>query len=216
MVDYMEAWDLQRDLADRVRDGEAPAHLVLLEHPPTYTFGARGKEEHLLVTREMLAGLGAQVYRVDRGGDITYHGPGQLVGYPILDLRALDMGPVDYVRGLEDVLIRTLDGFGIAATTMPGKPGVWVDERRKIAAIGVHIGHNVTTHGFALNVATDLEFFRHIVACGLPDSTVTSMEQLRGTAPVMVDVEQAFADLFGERFGFEMVEPAQVRRGAER
>lgn len=216
LVDYMEAWNLQRDIADRVRRGAMDPHLILLEHPPTYTLGARAKAEHVLAVPEILASLGAQVYRVDRGGDVTYHGPGQLVGYPIVDLRLLQMGPVDYVRALEDTLTVTLASFGINAGVVPGRPGVWVAGNRKIAAIGVRVAGHVTTHGFALNVSTDLAFFSYIVPCGLADADVTSMAALLDAAPPMADVEEAFARAFGERFGFEIVEPTGTRREATR
>ncbi len=173
LVDYQEAWALQRRLGEACRE-RGELHLLLLEHPPTYTLGARGKQEHLLLNEAALARLGASVHRVDRGGDITFHGPGQLVGYPILDLRRWNQGPLWYVRSLEAVLIDALALFDIDAARMPGRPGVWVG-RAKIASIGVHISRGITSHGFALNVDPDLAFFSHIVPCGLPDVSMTSM-----------------------------------------
>jgi lipoyl(octanoyl) transferase len=175
LVEYQEAWALQRRLAEACRE-RGELHLLLLEHPPTYTLGARGKQEHLLLSEAALARLGASVHCVDRGGDITFHGPGQLVGYPILDLRRWNQGPLWYVRSLEAVLIDALASFGIDAARMPGRPGVWAG-RAKIASIGVHISRGITSHGFALNVDPDLTFFSHIVPCGLPDVSMTSMAE---------------------------------------
>ncbi len=176
LVDYQEAWALQRQLGEACRE-RGELHLLLLEHPPTYTLGARGRQEHLLLNEAALARLGAAVYRVDRGGDITFHGPGQLVGYPILDLHRWNQGPLWYVRSLEASLIDALSSFGIDAVRLPGRPGVWVG-RAKIASIGVHISRGITSHGFALNVDPDLTFFSHIVPCGLPDVTMTSMREV--------------------------------------
>jgi len=176
LVDYEEAWALQRRLVESCREtGEQ--HLLLLEHPPTYTLGARGRQEHLLLSEEALASLGASVHRTDRGGDVTFHGPGQLVAYPILDLRRWGQGPLWYVRSLETVLIETLAAFGIEGRRVPGRPGVWVGEA-KIAAIGVHVSRGVTSHGFALNVDPDLTFFSHIVPCGLPGVSMTSIAKV--------------------------------------
>jgi lipoate-protein ligase B len=198
LVDYQQAWALQQRLVEQLRAGGEP-HLVLLEHPPTYTLGPRGRAEHLLADEARLAALGASVHRVDRGGDVTYHGPGQLVGYPILDLRAWGQGPLWYVRSLEATLIETLARFGIAGARVPKRPGVWVGDA-KVAAIGVRVSRGVTSHGFALNVDLDLSYFSHIVPCGLPDARVTSMAELLGRPPAMGDVidaaVQAFADVF--------------------
>ena len=173
LVDCQEAWGLQRELGEACRE-RGELHLLLLEHPPTYTLGARGKQEHLLLNEAALARLGASVHRVDRGGDVTFHGPGQLVGYPVLDLHRWNQGPLWYVRSLEAVLIETLSSFGIKAARKPGRPGVWTGPA-KIASIGVHVSRGVTSHGFALNVEPDLSFFSHIIPCGLPDIEMTSM-----------------------------------------
>jgi len=167
-VGYLDGWRLQEAIASRVRDGDVE-RLLLLEHDPVYTIGRRGTMEHLLVGVDELRDAGASVYRVDRGGDITYHGPGQLVGYPIVRLgERADL--VRYVRGLEDALIAVLAGYGIVARAEKGKTGVWVDLRdgrpAKIAAIGVRVSRGVTTHGFALNVSTDLAAFGRMVPCG--------------------------------------------------
>ncbi len=176
LVEYQEAWEEQRRLVEACRE-DGCGRLLLLEHPPTYTFGVRGRQEHLLLAEDALAELGAAVHRVDRGGDVTFHGPGQLVGYPILDLRRRSQGPLWYVRSLESMLIEALSRFGIAARRTPGRPGVWVGEA-KIAAIGVRVSRDVTSHGFALNVDPDLSYFSHIVPCGLSDASVTSMAEV--------------------------------------
>lgn len=206
LVDYQEAWALQKELAQARREGRIGDALLLLEHPHTYTLGRGAREEHLLLTQEELARLGAQVYWVDRGGDITYHGPGQLVGYPILDLRGLFLDAHRYLRTLEEVLIQALADFGIAAQRHPGYTGVWVGEE-KIAAIGVKIAHWTTSHGFALNVNTDLDYFSYIVPCGIPDRGVTSMARLLGS-PVNLDaVAQRVAHRFGKQFQRRMAPP---------
>lgn len=206
LVEYRQAWEEQQRLIQACRE-DGRGRLLLLEHPPTYTFGARGRMEHLLVSEEALAGLGATVHRSDRGGDVTFHGPGQLVGYPILDLTRWRQGPLWYVRSLEAMLIETLSTFGISARRSPGRPGVWIGEA-KIAAIGVHVSRGITSHGFALNVDPDLRFFSHIVPCGLPDAAVTSMAQELGRAPDMEAAMDAIVGTFARVFPVSMVEAA--------
>jgi lipoate-protein ligase B len=208
LVDYRQAWDEQRRLADACR-GDGQPRLLLLEHPPTYTLGVRGRQEHLLLSEDALAGLGASVYRIDRGGDVTFHGPGQLVGYPILDLRRWQQGPLWFVRSLEAVLIETLSAFGIAGRRVPKRPGVFAGEA-KIAAIGVRVSRGVTTHGFALNVAPDLRYFSYIVPCGLPDVRVTSMAELLRSAPSMREVMDAIVASFANVFEIEMSDGDRV------
>jgi lipoate-protein ligase B len=205
LVDYQKAWEEQQRLVEACRR-DGCARLLLLEHPPTYTLGVHGRQEHLLVGEEALAELGAAVHRVDRGGDITFHGPGQLVGYPILDLGRWNRGPVWYVRSLEAVLIETLSAFGLAAQRAPGRPGVWV-RRAKIAAIGVRVSRGITSHGFALNVNPDLSYFSRIIPCGLAGATVTSMARELGWAPDMDGVMKAVIDAFGRVFPVEMGAP---------
>ena len=207
LTDYGEAWELQRRLADAVREGSSLPALILLQHPPTYTLGAQGKSEHVLLDEAGLRRIGAGLHRVDRGGDVTFHGPGQLVGYPILDLRRWGQGPVWYVRALEATLIEALARLGIAARRVPGRVGVWVGDD-KIAAIGLRVSRGVTTHGFALNVATDLSYYRHIVPCGLIDAGVTSVERLLSRALPLEEVAGLVVDCFAETFGLEMVESA--------
>ena len=175
-LDYPAALMLQRDLHRRMASGELPALLLLLQHPHVYTLGRRGSETDILAPDEALRELNADVYHTDRGGEATYHGPGQLVGYPILDLRAAGLGPLAYVRALEEIIVSTLAELGIPATA-EGKPtGVWVGDA-KIAAIGVRVSRGVTMHGFALNVNPDLSYFNHIVPCGMPDASVTSIAE---------------------------------------
>jgi lipoate-protein ligase B len=200
-VEYQRAWDLQRRIADNVRAGADPV-LILLEHPPTYTLGARGDARHLVDGEAALRARGADVVRSDRGGDVTFHGPGQIVGYPIVDLRRLGIGPSVYVRSLESMLMAALARFGIDAARFDGRPGGWCG-REKIAAIGVRVSRGVTTHGFALNVSTDLAWFDGVVACGYADTGVTSMQRMTGVAPEISTVEEALAVEFGATFGVE-------------
>ena len=198
LVPYPEAWALQNRLADARRAGLAPDTLILLEHPPTYTIGRSGTRDHVFLTDSELAVRGITCLDVDRGGDVTYHGPGQLVGYPIFDLGPQpDVGR--YLRNLEDCLIETLADFGIAAGRLSGYTGVWIGDR-KIAAIGVKVSQGVTTHGFALNVSTDLSLFTHILPCGIPDKGVTSMALEVGRAPAMTEVEARVMAHFSNRF----------------
>ena len=195
---YQEAWAIQNRLADARRAGAAPDTLILLEHPHTYTIGRSGTREHVYLREDELTARGISCLEVDRGGDVTYHGPGQLVGYPILGLGPRpDVGW--YLRSLEACLIDVLSDFGINAGRLAGYTGVWIDDR-KIVAIGVKVSQGVTTHGFALNVSTDLSLFTHILACGIPDKGVTSMALELGAAPPMAEVEDAVVARFSERF----------------
>ena len=205
LVPYGEAWALQQALADARRAGDVPDTLLLLEHPHTYTIGRSGTRDHVYLSAAELKERGITCLDVDRGGDVTYHGPGQLVGYPILDLgNAPDVGR--YVRGIEGCLIETLADFGIKAGRISGYTGVWIGDE-KIAAIGVKISRGVTTHGFALNVSTDLSLFGQILPCGIPDKGVTSMAAQLGRAPSMSEVEDAVVGHFRDRFALT-VEPA--------
>lgn len=187
-VGYREAWDLQRALFDaRVRD-EGEDYMLLVEHPHTYTCGRRTDPAHLLRTPEEYAALGAEVVDVDRGGDVTYHGPGQLVGYPILDLGARTPDVHLYLRTLERLLIAVLGEYGIEAIRRDGYAGVWLDERRKIASIGVGLRRWLTMHGFALNVNCDLRRFDAIVPCGLANVRMVSMASVLGREVSFADV----------------------------
>lgn len=204
LVDYDEALERQRTAAHTCQ-ADGHAHLLLLEHPHTYTLGARGDTGHLLADDARLQALSAAVRHTDRGGDITYHGPGQLVGYPILSLKRWQQGPRWYVRTLEEVLLKTLSDFGLEGRREPGRPGVWAGDA-KIAAIGVRISRGITSHGFALNVDPNLDYFSHIVPCGLPDISVTSMARESGNAPLMHEVMDAVCGSFARVFDVAVVE----------
>ncbi len=207
-LDYAAAFELQRDLVARRRNGEIPDTLLLVEHPHVITMGRNARHENLLATEEHLRRAGIAFHPTDRGGDVTYHGPGQLVGYPILDLRDWKRDVVAYLRALEQVLIGALAEFGIDAGRAEGMTGVWVNGA-KIAALGVHISRWVTSHGFALNVHTDLRYFQYIIPCGL-SKPVTSLEQLLGVAPPTERVIAAVVQHFGETFEREMKQFAVV------
>jgi lipoyl(octanoyl) transferase len=209
-MDYTAALSLQKQLEAERKDGLIPDQLLLLEHPHVITLGRNGRQENLLAGREVLERSGVAFFPTDRGGDITYHGPGQLVGYPILDLRDWKRDVGAYVRALEQVIIDTLADFGILAGLIPKLTGVWVGER-KIAAIGVHISRWVTSHGFALNVNTDLRYFQYIVPCGL-SKPVTSMAQL-GASTDLPAVCHKLTSHFGRLFDCEMLIEETVAAG---
>jgi lipoyl(octanoyl) transferase len=197
-VSYGKAWDLQRRLADRRGEDLVPDTLLLLEHPHTFTLGRRGDSAHILLTPDELLRLGIEVFSIDRGGDVTYHGPGQLVGYPIMAVPEEGRDVIPYVRQLEAVIIRALGDFGIVASRLEGFSGVWLGND-KIAAIGVKVGR-VTMHGFALNVNTDMTYFSYIIPCGLRDKGVTSMAAIIGHPVPMPAVCEAVVKHFGAVF----------------
>ncbi len=201
-VDYSMAWRLQQHVHKRVATGELPNVLLLLEHPHVYTLGRRGQTSDILVDENRLEQLGVQVHHIDRGGEVTYHGPGQLVGYPIINLRSSGLGPLNYVRALEKIMVSTLAEFGISATSEDKPTGVWVGDA-KIAAIGVRVSRGTTMHGFALNVNPDLSYFNHIVPCGMPDATVTSMAA-QGLDVEMEDVIDILAAQFARVLDFSV------------
>ncbi len=198
-VPYRDAWDLQRELVEDVRAGRHPDTVLLLEHPHVFTMGRRAGIEHVLWDQPERARRGVELVWCDRGGDITYHGPGQLVGYPILDLRRHGGDVVQYLRRLEETLIRLLGGIGVAAERVPDYTGVWT-AAGKIAAIGVKLTESVVSHGFALNLTTDLEYFGGIVPCGIEDKTVTSVEALLGWSPTPEAAARTWAGIFAEAF----------------
>ncbi len=204
-VEYGAAWRLQQRLLKERVAGSIPDVLLLLEHPHTYTIGKRGGEEHLLAAESELLGRGIRVFRIDRGGDITYHGPGQIVGYPILDLHDHYMDVHRYLRDLEEVIIRVLARYGLQGGREPGLTGVWVEgfggASRKVAAIGVKTSRWVTMHGFALNVNTDLSYFHRIVPCGITHREVTSMQQCLGYSLEIGEVQDIVSEEFGQVFG---------------
>ena len=205
VIDYQRAWDyqealfaktVQQKVDNRKHNQLQPTtnFLLFCQHPPVYTLGKSGREEHLLLSEPELRALGAQFYRINRGGDITYHGPGQLVGYPILDLDHFFTDIHRYLRLLEEAVIRTLANYGLVAGRIDGLTGVWLDHERqthprKICALGVRASRWVTMHGFALNVNTDLRYFNHIVPCGIADRAVTSMAEELGQTQDMKEVE---------------------------
>jgi lipoyl(octanoyl) transferase len=200
-IDYGRALDLQRALVEKRKQGLVPDQLLIVEHPHVITLGRNGKPDNLLASETVLRRAGISFFPTDRGGDITYHGPGQVVGYPIFDLREWKRDVVAYVRAVEQALIDTLADFGIAAGRESGMTGVWVSGR-KIAAIGVHISRWITSHGFALNLTTDLRYFQYIVPCGLA-KPVTSMAEL-GAAPERAELVASLARHFAELFHLEI------------
>jgi lipoyl(octanoyl) transferase len=206
-VGYRDAWDLQKRLAIERAGGHIPDTLLLLEHPPVYTTGRRGPGDHLRLPE---AELGAPLIATDRGGDITFHGPGQLVAYVIMDLTAAGLGVGAYVRSLEEAIIRTLAGYGISGTRECGLTGVWAGAE-KIAAIGVRVSRPggpgsgwITSHGLALNVDIDLGWFERIVPCGIAGRGVTSMQRLLARPPSLEDVADSLALQFGRLFRRQM------------
>lgn len=199
-VAYQPTWELQDELAEQRRARRIGDRLLLVEHFPVYTIGRGGDEHNLLATPERLRQIGAEFHRIDRGGDITFHGPGQLVAYPIVELR----DPLDlrrYVRSLEAALIATASAFGVNAVRLDGLTGVWVEGRRKLAAIGVRVRRGVTTHGLALNVNTDLRWFAEMVPCGIADKEVTSLARELGQPVEMEAVEDRLALELATAFG---------------
>lgn len=204
VVEYCRAVERQTDLAAEVQAGRQPNTLVLLEHPPVYTKGRLSKAEHIRLSAAELAVRGIAVVDTDRGGQVTWHGPGQLIAWPVVNLRNWG-GPLRYVRALEQIIITVLADFGIDGRIEPGLTGVWVDNA-KIAAIGVKISRGVTRHGFALNVNPDLSWYDHIIPCGITDRPVTAMERvLGGRAVAMAAVRDSVARRFGDGMGFAVV-----------
>ncbi len=205
---YAEAFELQRRLVERRKGGEIPDQLLIVEHPHVVTMGRNGSMANVLAGPEAMSRAGIEFHQTDRGGDVTYHGPGQVVGYPIFDLKDWKRDVVAYVRAIEQALIDALAGFDIAAGRVDGCTGVWT-ERGKIAAIGVHISRWITSHGFALNVSTDLDYFRYIVPCGLT-KPVTSMRDHGREAP-RDEVVAAIARSFRRVFEFnEILTPTEM------
>ncbi len=206
-VGYAKALELQKELEAEVIARRDSDHLLLLEHPHTFTLGRRSKNDGVLATAEMLRKLGVDVFEINRGGKVTYHGPGQLVGYPIISLSPDREDVHKYVRDIEEMLIRTMSDFGIEAFRIEGLTGVHTSEG-KVAAIGVHIKRWVTTHGFALNVNTDLSYYNWIIACeGEP---VASMDKILGREIDMAEVEERVEANFRNVFGYEAANAAQI------
>lgn len=201
VVDYAEALALQRALVEERRADRVPDLLLLLQHPPVITLGVSGDggRSHVVATPDRLAALGIGVFETGRGGDVTYHGPGQIVGYPVLDLRPDRCDVHRYVRDIEEVMIRVCARYGITAGRIAGLTGTWVGAE-KIGAIGIRISRWITSHGFAFNVSTNLEHFRLIVPCGIGDRGVTSLARLTGREVPLPEVEQAVVACFSEVF----------------
>ncbi len=213
LIDYKQAWDQQKIIFNALIDKKLKPDLeikdiyqqvILCEHPHVYTLGHNGEHANLLANSEFLKKINAQFYHIDRGGDITYHGPGQLVGYPIIDIAALKLSLKEYVHLLEESIIKTIDYYGIKSYRLDGATGVWLDidkpNVRKICAIGIRASHYVTMHGFALNVNTDLNYFHYINPCGFVDKGVTSIEKELNHKVDMQEIkkiyQQAFTDIF--------------------
>jgi lipoyl(octanoyl) transferase len=206
-VPYRPAWELQDELAEQRRARRIGDRLLLLEHFAVYTIGRGGDEANMLASPERLRELGAELIRIDRGGDITFHGPGQIVAYPIVELR----DPLDlrrYVRVLEQAVIDTAAAFRVTADRLPGHPGIWVDGERKLGAIGVRVKRGVTTHGLALNVRTDLRWFDEMIPCGIPDKGVTSLAAELGTPVATDDVADTLATSLAIHLGLRLADGA--------
>ena len=204
-VPYRPTWELQDELAQQRRERRIGDRLLLLEHFPVYTIGRGGDDANLLASPERLREIGAEFVRIDRGGDITFHGPGQLVAYPIVELH----DPLDlrrYVRALEGAMIDTAARFGVDAGRVDGLTGVWVAERRKLAAIGVRVKRGVTTHGLALNVNTELRWFEEMIPCGIRDREVTTLARELGHPVEMEAVEEALAAELARHFGLQVAD----------
>lgn len=216
-IDYATGLKLQQRLVELRKAGRIGNVLLFLEHTPVITLGRNAKEKNILASPEVLVKRGVEVFETDRGGDVTFHGPGQIVGYPIFDLRGFaltdgrrkTLGAVDYVRKLEDVLIRTCVDFSIPTKRVSGLTGVWTEvqtgNEAKIAAIGVHISHFVTSHGFALNVNTDLSYFDLIVPCGITEKPVTSMKKELSKDVDLIAVTESLSRTFGTVFQSQML-----------
>lgn len=211
-VDYAAGLALQRERVAQRKTGAIPDTLLLLEHPHVYTLGRNAHRENVLASPAFLKSRGAEVFETDRGGDVTYHGPDQLVGYPILDLTQHRRDIAWFMRSLEEVFIRLAADYGLEAVRVVGATGVWVGNE-KMVAMGVHVSRWVTSHGFAFNVNTDLRYFDWIVPCGLRDKGVTSLERLLGRRADMSEVAERVIHHFGGVFGLAMTErSSQVSR----
>ena len=226
MVPYGDALALQRRLLERRQAGQVSDTLLLLEHPHVFTLGRRADSGHILADAETLLSIQAEVVETDRGGEATYHGPGQLVAYPVISIREAGLGPVAYVRLLEEAIIGTLHQYGVAGHRVAGRTGVWVGgepgarppqgeapKGAKIAAIGVRVSAGVAMHGFALNVATDLSYFSYIVPCGMPGLSVASIASLTRRRPAVREIGEAAAANLARllRRPLELVEPASLQ-----
>ncbi|HOI29823.1 MAG TPA: lipoyl(octanoyl) transferase LipB [Melioribacteraceae bacterium] len=202
LVDYKVAWDLQKEIFNLRLQGEINDTFFLLEHPHTYTLGKVADKENLISNEEQLKELGVNVYEIDRGGDITYHGPGQIVGYPIISLNDWKQDTHEYLRGLEEVIMMTCIEYGIKTERNPKYTGVWIGQR-KIAAIGIKVSRWITMHGFAFNINTDLNYFGGIIPCGIRDKEVTSLQKELGREISLTEVKEKLVDNFKKVFGYD-------------
>lgn len=209
IVDYQEAWDLQKEIFQLRYEEKIPDTLLLLEHPNTYTLGKVADKENLVGDSEFLSQKNIKVYEIDRGGDITYHGPGQIVGYPIINLNDWHKDTHKYLRGLEEILIQTCSEYGLTGIRNSAYTGVWIDDR-KIAAIGIKVSRWITMHGFAFNVNTDLELFNGIIPCGIKEKGVTSLTKETGNLIELLEVKQKILNHFTEFFGYSKVESNEI------
>ncbi|MQF69164.1 lipoyl(octanoyl) transferase LipB [SAR202 cluster bacterium AD-804-J14_MRT_500m] len=203
-IDYPTGYLLQQDLVNQISNGQRTSALLLLEHPHVYTIGRLGNRNQVRLGSVRLKQMGITLYNTNRGGQVTYHGPGQLVVYPIVDLRTWG-GPLKYVRGLEQVIIQTLADYGINGEIKDGLTGVWINDC-KIAAIGVKITNGVAHHGFSLNVAPHLEYYQHIISCGIENCASTSVAMLLRCSPDIETVAYTLQYHFGKLMGYEMIE----------
>jgi len=221
--DFKEAWDYQKKIFNRMVEEKknaiqtpekssliSPGTLIFVEHPHVYTLGRNGSENNLLINYIQLQAKNASFYRIDRGGDITYHGPGQIVGYPIFDLEAIGVSLKGYIHGLEEAVIKTLAFYGIKGERLDSATGVWLEsdvkeKARKICAIGVRVSRYITMHGFAFNVNTQLEYFNYINPCGFTDRGVTSLEKELGLKQNMEEVKERLKESLKEVFGLQFI-----------
>jgi lipoyl(octanoyl) transferase len=216
LIEYGDAWDKQRKLWDEVKESKYSNndkkskinYLIFCEHPHVYTLGKNGHDENLLIPENFLNKIGAKYFHIDRGGDITYHGPGQIVGYPIIDLEVFGLGVKSYIYSIEETIIKFLDKYGIKADRLEGATGVWLDpdtpKARKICAIGVKVSRWITMHGFAFNINTDLNYFSYINPCGFQDKGVTSMAKELGRPLDFEEVKKELAAEFEKVFGHKL------------
>lgn len=204
LIDYKEAWDLQKEIVELRHNKKIPDVLFLLEHPHTYTLGKVADKKNLIGSDEYLTKNKISIYDIDRGGDITYHGPGQIVGYPIIDLNEWQKDTHKYLRALEETIIRTCSTYDLTGTRDPKYTGVWI-ENRKVAAIGIKVSRWITMHGFAFNVNTDLSLFSGIIPCGISDKEVTSLQKEKGEQINLTEVKNLLLKNFKEIFGYETV-----------
>jgi lipoyl(octanoyl) transferase len=209
LIDYKEAWDIQKKVFELRYQKKLPDTIFLLEHPHTYTFGKTADKKNLTGSEEYLNENKISVYDIDRGGDITYHGPGQIVGYPIINLEEWQKDTHKYLRALEEIIIQTCKEYGISAGRNSSYTGVWI-ENRKIAAIGIKVSRWITMHGFAFNINTDLSLFNGIIPCGIQDKEVTSLKRELGKLTDIDEVKEVLLKCFLKEFGYEYYKRFQL------